>query len=94
MMITGEQPESTLQQQPDIDRMIRSQVGRQGLATLIDTVRNTMYAEALRISKGNKSVAAKLLGVDRRCVQRMAAQLQLVVSEAPAAPATAAAAQG
>jgi hypothetical protein len=60
----------------DIERVIRAQVGRQALAHLIDRVRTTMYAEALRVSNGNKSVAAKLLGVDRRCVQRMAAQLQ------------------
>ena len=70
-----------------IHRMVRAQVGRQALVSLLDQVRNLMYAEALRVSSGNKSVAAKLLAVDRRCVQRMAAQLGLD-SDAPGDDAT------
>ena len=74
MNIIGENATS-IAEEMDVERVIRAQVGRQALANLIDRVRTTMYAEALRVSNGNKSVAAKLLGVDRRCVQRMAAQL-------------------
>ena len=82
MNIIGENATS-IAEEMDVERVIRAQVGRQALANLIDQVRTTMYAEALRVSNGNKSVAAKQLGVDRRCVQRMAAQLR---SDPPPAP--------
>lgn len=72
-----------------MELVVRAQVGRQSLIAMVERVRTTMYAEALRICKGNKSAAAKLLGVDRRCVQRMAAELPEQAGEtAPGSKAT------
>ncbi len=51
------------------------EVGRLGVREAQDVVRRTMYLEALARTKGSRKAAARLLGVDRRAVQRIAADL-------------------
>jgi hypothetical protein len=50
-------------------------VGRLGVREAQDVVRRTMYSEALARTKGSRKAAARLLRVDRRAVQRIAADL-------------------
>jgi DNA-binding NtrC family response regulator len=54
------------------------EVGRLGVREAQDVVRRTMYLEALARTKGSRKAAARLLGVDRRAVQRIAADLDRI----------------
>ena len=56
-------------------RLARAYVGLYGAREAQRLVRNAMFHEALERTDGNRHAAARLLGVDRRAVQLMAAQL-------------------
>ncbi len=58
----------------EFEAMARMLVGQLSLREAQELVRSVMYAQALFASGGSRRRAAKLLGVDRRCVQRVAAQ--------------------
>jgi DNA-binding NtrC family response regulator len=50
--------------------IIRAQVGRVNAKKLVHEVRTTMHHQALNLVDGNKKAAARLLGINRRCLQR------------------------
>ena len=54
----------------------RAMVGRLGLKEAQGMLRDEMYAEALARSGGSRRGAARVLGINRRCVQRLAAELE------------------
>jgi DNA-binding NtrC family response regulator len=56
-------------------RLARAYVGRYGAREAQRLVRYAMFQEALERTEGNRHAAARLLGVDRRAVQLMAAEL-------------------
>ena len=56
--------------------MARQLVGRLGLKEAQDMLRDEMYIEALARTGGNRRRAARILGVDRRCVQRLADEME------------------
>jgi two-component system, response regulator RegA len=53
-----------------LEPIVKTYVGRQDLRDVQDGVRDTMVNEALAISGGNKTEAAKLLRVTRQAVQK------------------------
>ncbi len=55
-----------------IGRLCANYVGRISFQKVKKITRRNMFVEALKLSNGNKASAAKLLGVDRKCVQRAA----------------------
>jgi len=68
----AEAVESACCRPPDLEPMLRSTVGRVGIRDLQRRVRDVMLRQALAISRGNLSSAARLLGVTRQAIQQMA----------------------
>jgi DNA-binding NtrC family response regulator len=60
---------------PILARLARAYVGVCGVLEAQRLVRHAMFREALERTQGNRHAAARLLQVDRRAVQLMAAQL-------------------
>jgi len=60
--------------------MARTLVGRLGLKEAQELLRDEMYAEALARSGGSRRGAARVLGINRRCVQRLAAELVAIAA--------------
>ena len=60
---------------PFLARLARAYVGVYGVLEAQRLVRHAMFQEALERTQGNRHAAARLLQVDRRAVQLMAAQL-------------------
>jgi len=63
--------ESDRLEQERLAPIVRACVGQADLRDVQDDVRRTMVAEALAISKGNRSAAAKLLHVTRQAIQKI-----------------------
>jgi DNA-binding NtrC family response regulator len=64
--------ESLTQGEQRCRAIARELVGCLGLKEAQDVLRDEMYSEALARTGGNRRRAARILGVDRRCVQRLA----------------------
>lgn len=60
-----------------LERIARSEVGRAGAKEAQQRLREAMFREALQRTRGNRHAAARLLKVDRRIVQLMAAALNI-----------------
>jgi len=61
-------------------RVARAHVGRLGAREAQQTVKRTMFQEALTRTRGNRHAAARLLRVDRRIVQLMASEVEVGMS--------------
>ena len=55
-----------------LNRQLKHRVGLTSMKEMKNTLRKVMCEEAIRRSGGNRSAAARLLGVDRKVIQRMA----------------------
>jgi DNA-binding NtrC family response regulator len=64
--------ESLTQSERRCRAIARELVGCLGLKEAQEVLRDEMYGEALARTGGNRRRAARILGVDRRCVQRLA----------------------
>jgi DNA-binding NtrC family response regulator len=71
-------PESSARTEDGLIAAASLEVGRLGVREAQDVVRRTMYAEALARTNGSRKAAARLLKVDRKAVQRIAADLDAV----------------
>ena len=58
----------------------RSKTGQSTLLTL-DAAKERLITEALRRTKGQKNAAAKILGVDRRRLNRMIEKLNIQIAQ-------------
>ncbi len=58
------------------DQICRAQVGRLGFVEAQRRLRENMFYQAFLLSEGNRSAAARILGINRRYVQKMLAELQ------------------
>jgi DNA-binding NtrC family response regulator len=58
----------------------RTKTGESGLLTL-DAAKERLITEALRRTKGKKNAAAKILGVDRRRLNRMIERLNIEIAQ-------------
>lgn len=56
---------------PAIAPFIREQLGRRSLHELAEDVRNTLIESAIIVARGNKTVAARMLGINRQTLQKM-----------------------
>ena len=55
--------------------LARDLVGQLGLKEAQELLREEMYSEALARSGGSRRAAARILGINRRCVQRLVGAL-------------------
>ena len=69
---SAEAIDAALHDAPNIDPQILASVGNISMPTLQSRVRNLMTREALARVNGNRSAAARLLGVTRQAVQQFA----------------------
>jgi DNA-binding NtrC family response regulator len=58
-------------------------VGRVSFREVLDRVRRSMAEQALAMSAGNKTGAARLLGITRQAVQQLIRDLDLTDSQRP-----------
>jgi two-component system response regulator RegA len=66
----SEQVDGALRAPPDIEPMVTALVGQVGLRDAQEKVRTTMIEQAIALSDGNRSNAARLLKVSRQAVQQ------------------------
>jgi DNA-binding NtrC family response regulator len=59
-----------------LEHAVRAAVGTTGMKDVQRMVRFTMCAEALDRVRGSRRAAARLLGVDRRAIQKLIEQMQ------------------
>lgn len=69
--------ERLLSQAPDVVPMLVSAVGRQPYQQILMRIRKAMVEQALALSRGNRTVAARLLGVTRQAVQHQIRDLEI-----------------
>ncbi len=56
---------------PAIGPFVREQLGRRSLADLSEDVRNILIDSAINVAHGNKTLAARLLGINRQTLQNI-----------------------
>lgn len=71
------QLELVLAQTPNYVPHLLSTVGRESFRSVLDRVRRAMAQQALALSAGNKTGAARLLGITRQAVQQLIRDLDL-----------------
>lgn len=64
-------------EQRELRRIAKLLVGSVGLREAVALLRGAMLEEALERGKGSRHAAARLLGVNRRAIQRLVADLGL-----------------
>ncbi|HKU38843.1 MAG TPA: response regulator [Polyangiales bacterium] len=69
--------EQLVEQEPDYLPHMVSIVGRVGFREVLDRVRRSMAEQALAMAAGNKTGAARLLGITRQAVQQLIRDLDL-----------------
>lgn len=69
--------EQLFEQSPDYLPHMIAIVGRVGFREVLDRVRRSMAEQALAMSAGNKTGAARLLGITRQAVQQLIRDLEL-----------------
>ena len=69
--------ERILAEAPDLVPTLVTAVGREPFQNVLTRLRRAMVEQALALSQGNKTVAAKLLGVTRQAVQQQIRDLDL-----------------
>jgi DNA-binding NtrC family response regulator len=69
--------EALLSNAPDYIPQLVSAVGQEGMRDILDHVRKALAEQALARSSGNKTGAARLLGVTRQAVQQLISDLGL-----------------
>ena len=63
--------ERVLEAPPDIDTMLRASVGQVPMRELQQRVRKVMVGQALALTRGSRSGAARLLDVSRQAIQQI-----------------------
>ena len=63
--------ERVLREPPDIDTLLRASVGQIPMRELQQRVRRVMVGQALALSRGSRSGAARLLDVSRQAIQQI-----------------------
>jgi DNA-binding NtrC family response regulator len=63
--------DSVLETAPDLSPLLVASVGRRGFQDVQEQVRRTMAEQALAVARGNRTEAARLLGVTRQAVQQL-----------------------
>ena len=63
--------ERVLAAPPDIDTMLRASVGQVPMRELQQRVRKVMVGQALALTRGSRSGAARLLDVSRQAIQQI-----------------------
>ena len=63
--------ERVLEAPPDIDTMLRASVGQVPMRELQQRVRKVMVGQALALTRGSRSGAARLLDVSRQAIQQL-----------------------
>jgi two-component system, response regulator RegA len=63
--------DSLLETAPDLSPLLVASVGRRGFQDVQEQVRRTMAEQALAVARGNRTEAARLLGVTRQAVQQL-----------------------
>ncbi|HKP60585.1 MAG TPA: response regulator [Polyangiales bacterium] len=81
--------EQLFEQAPDYLPHMIAIVGRVGFREVLERVRRSMAEQALAMSAGNKTGAARLLGITRQAVQQLIRDLDLTDSQRPQANAEA-----
>jgi DNA-binding NtrC family response regulator len=71
--------ECVLDQAPDLSQLLVASVGRQRFRDVQEQVRRTMAEQALALARGNRTEAARLLGVSRQAVQQLIRDLDIDV---------------
>jgi two-component system response regulator RegA len=69
--------EGLLAQAPDLSPLLVAAVGQEPFQDVLEQVRRTMTEQALALSGGNRTTAARLLGVTRQAVQYIVRDLDL-----------------
>ena len=69
--------ESVLDGAPDLSPLLVASVGRRRFQDVQEQVRRTMTEQALALARGNRTEAAKLLGVTRQAVQQLIRNLEI-----------------
>ena len=77
--------EQLFEQAPDYLPHMIAIVGRVGFREVLERVRRSMAEQALAMSAGNKTGAARLLGITRQAVQQLIRDLDLTDSQRPQA---------
>ncbi len=67
----SDEVEKALRTPPDFEPIARNAVGQIGVRAVRDLVRDAMFDQALALSEGNLSLAARLLQVSRQAVQQV-----------------------
>jgi DNA-binding response OmpR family regulator len=69
--------ESVLDQAPNLSPLLVASVGRRRFQDVQEQVRRTMTEQALAMARGNRTEAARLLGVTRQAVQQLIRNLDI-----------------
>jgi two-component system, response regulator RegA len=69
--------DSVLEAAPDLSPLLVASVGRRGFREVQEHVRRTMAEQALAVARGNRTEAARLLGVTRQAVQQLIRDLDI-----------------
>jgi ActR/RegA family two-component response regulator len=69
--------EAVLEKAPDYVPHLVAVVGHESFRTVLDRVRRAMAEQALALAEGNKTGAARLLGITRQAVQQLIRDLDL-----------------
>jgi len=69
--------DAMLSHPPSIEPLLKSQVGRVPFQRIQQSVRKTMLEQAISISKGNRTHAARLLNVSRQAIQQMIHEFEI-----------------
>ena len=73
--------DSVLDAAPDLSPLLVASVGRRGFREVQEQVRRTMAEQALAVARGNRTEAARLLGVTRQAVQQLIRNLDIPDTE-------------
>jgi DNA-binding response OmpR family regulator len=69
--------DSILERAPDLSPLLVASVGRRKFQDVQEQVRRTMTEQALALANGNRTEAARLLGVTRQAVQQLIRNLEI-----------------
>ncbi len=76
--------DSLLERAPDLSPLLVASVGKRRFQDVQEQVRRTMTEQALALANGNRTEAARLLGVTRQAVQQLIRNLE--IPDAPKRP--------
>jgi two-component system response regulator RegA len=72
--------ESVLESAPDLSPLLVASVGRRRFQDVQEQVRRAMTEQALALANGNRTEAARLLGVTRQAVQQLIRNLEITAA--------------